>query len=109
MILYQITFCPDNDLKKICDFIKQDVELEKIIYNLKNLIKNEVSEIKAVQMNFYPEFQEDELILEINALSDLDAQTSLKIENNIQNKLYKTYSESAVDKILVYINNSLTD
>lgn len=29
MILYQITFCPDNDLERISEFIKQDVELEK--------------------------------------------------------------------------------
>ena len=30
---------PDNDLDRICEFIRQDYELEKILYQLPDLIR----------------------------------------------------------------------
>ena len=67
---------PDDDLKKICDFVSHDSELEKIIFELPNLIRNEITYDK-LQIKFYEEFQEDYLQLEINIFTTIDITTSL--------------------------------
>ncbi len=93
---------PDNNIEKICKFIKQDKELEKIIFELPDTIKNEVH-YDNIQITFYDEFQEDELILEITIISKLDFNTQLKKEDEFIHILYKKYIESSVDKILIFI------
>ena len=96
---------PDNDLKRICEFVHEDPELEDLIYNLKDIVKTKLDLIKDMQINFYPEFQEEELVLEIQVLTDLGIDDSLKVERKIDKILYKKYSESTTDKILFYITD----
>lgn len=67
----------DNDLKRICQFIRKDNTLEKIIYDLPRLIQSEIS-YNRLQIKFYDEFQDDELVLEVTAFSSLNIENILK-------------------------------
>ena len=93
---------PDNDLKRICQFIREDNNLEKIIYDLPRLIQSEIS-YNRLQIKFYDEFQDDELVLEVTAFSSLNIENILKKEDEIIHRLYENYSEKSADKILIFI------
>lgn len=93
---------PDKDLERINEFIIEDYELEKIVYKLPDLIKSKIN-FDKIQIKFYDEFQEDELILEVTAFASLDFDNSLKIENDIIRFLYNNYPEKSADKLLVFI------
>ena len=93
---------PDNDLKRICQFIREDNNLEKIIYDLPRLIQSEIS-YNRLQIKFYDEFQDDEVVLEITAFSSLNIENILKKEDEIIHRLYENYSEKSVNKILIFI------
>ncbi len=93
---------PDNDLKRICQFIREDNNLEKIIYDLPRLIQSEIS-YNRLQIKFYDEFQDDELVLEITAFSSLNIENILKKEDELIHRLYENYSEKSADKILIFI------
>ncbi|WP_407422381.1 hypothetical protein [Methanobrevibacter sp.] len=91
---------PDDDLKKICEFISGDCELEKIIFELPNLILSEITYDK-LQIKFYDEFQEDYLQLEIGIFTPIDIITSLKAEEKLEKKLYELYGSNSADKLLL--------
>ena len=93
---------PDNDLKRICQFIRKDNTLEKIIYDLPRLIQSEIS-YNRLQIKFYDEFQDDELVLEVTAFSSLNIENILKKEDELIHRLYENYSEKSVNKILIFI------
>lgn len=93
---------PDNDLKRICQFIIEDNNLEKIIYDLPRLIQSEIS-YNRLQIKFYDEFQDDELVLEVTAFSSLNIENILKKEDELIHRLYENYSEKSADKILIFI------
>ena len=93
---------PDNDLKRICQFIRKDNTLEKIIYDLPRLIQSEIS-YNRLQIKFYDEFQDDELVLEVTAFSSLNIENILKKEDELIHRLYENYSEKSADKILIFI------
>ena len=92
----------DNDLKRICQFIREDNNLEKIIYDLPRLIQSEIS-YNRLQIKFYDEFQDDELVLEVTAFSSLNIENILKKEDELIHRLYENYSEKSADKILIFI------
>lgn len=91
---------PDEDLERICEFISNDNQLEKIIFELPHIIQNEISYDK-LQIKFYDEFQEDYLQLEVTVLTSLDITTSLKVEDKLEEKLYESYENNSADKILI--------
>ncbi|WP_405305758.1 hypothetical protein [Methanobrevibacter sp.] len=91
---------PNDDLKKICEFVSNDTELEKIIFELPNLIQSEINYDK-LQIKFYEEFQEDYLQLEINIFTSIDTITSLKIEDLLEQRLYELFESNSADKILL--------
>ncbi|WP_292609541.1 hypothetical protein [Methanobrevibacter sp. UBA188] len=93
---------PDNDLKRIYQFIREDNNLEKIIYDLLRLIQSEIS-YNRLQIKFYDEFQDDELVLEVTAFSSLNIENILKKEDELIHRLYENYSEKSVNKILIFI------
>ena len=93
---------PDNDLKRICQFIRKDNTLEKIIYDLPRLIQSEIS-YNRLQIKFYDEFQDDELVLEVTAFFSLNIENILKKEDELIHRLYENYSEKSVNKILIFI------
>lgn len=91
---------PDNDLERISKFISQDNELEKIIFELQNLIKSKISYDK-LQIKFYDEIQEDYLQLEVNIFTTMNIETSLKLEDELEQQLYELYDCNSADKILI--------
>ncbi len=93
---------PDNDLKRICQFIRKENTLEKIIYDLPRLIQSEIS-YNRLQIKFYDEFQDDELVLEVTAFFSLNIENILKKEDELIHRLYENYSEKSVNKILIFI------
>ena len=91
---------PNEDLKKICEFVSHDRELEKIIFELPNLIQKEIA-YEKLQIKFYEEFQEDYLQLEVNIFTSIDTITSLKIEDLLEQRLYELFESNSADKILL--------
>ena len=91
---------PNDDLKKICEFVSHDKELEKIIFELPNLIQKEIT-YEKLQIKFYEEFQEDYLQLEVNIFTSIDTITSLKIEDLLEHRLYELFESNSADKILL--------
>lgn len=91
---------PNDDLKKICEFVSHDRELEKIIFELLNLIQKEIT-YEKLQIKFYEEFQEDYLQLEVNIFTSIDTITSLKIEDLLEHRLYELFESNSADKILL--------
>ena len=91
---------PNDDLKKICEFVSHDRELEKIIFELPNLIQKEIT-YEKLQIKFYEEFQEDYLQLEVNIFTSIDTITSLKIEDLLEHRLYELFESNSADKILL--------
>ncbi len=84
---------PDNDLKRICQFIRKDSNLEKIIYDLPRLIQSEIS-YNRLQIKFYDEFQDDELVLEVTAFSSLNIENILKKKMNLSTDYTKITQKS---------------
>lgn len=91
---------PNDDLKKICEFVSHDKELEKIIFELPNLIQKEITYDK-LQIKFYEEFREDYLQLEVNIFTSIDTLISLKIEDRLEQRLYELFESNSADKILL--------
>ena len=91
---------PNDNLKEISSFIKEDNELEKIIYELTDLIKKEFPK-DVLQLKFYDEFEEFELILEIGIFTSFDEETSFEKEKNLENYLYDNYNWNSSDKLLI--------
>ena len=91
---------PDNDLNNISSFIEQDGELEKIILELPDLIKVEFPN-DNIQIRFYEEFREFELLLEIGIFTSFDVDVSFEKEKRLERKLYDLYDWDSADKILI--------
>ena len=91
---------PDDNFEKICRFIRQDSGLEKIIFELPNLILSEIKYNKLL-IKFYDDFQEDYPQLEVNIFTPIDTITSLKIEEKLEAQLYELYDPNSVDKLLI--------
>ncbi|WP_298499171.1 hypothetical protein [uncultured Methanobrevibacter sp.] len=81
---------------KIYSFIKKDNELEKIIFDLPNLIKKEFPHDK-LQIKF----NETELILEVGIFTSFGEKTSFEKEKKLENQLYDNYNWDSADKILI--------
>ena len=91
---------PNDDLKNRCEFVSHDKELEKIIFELPNLIQKEITYDK-LQIKFYEEFQEDYLQLEVNIFTSIDTLISLEIEDRLEQRLYELFESNSADKILL--------
>lgn len=91
---------PDNDLKRICEFIRQDLEFERIVYNLPDLIKKEIQYDK-LHIKFYDEFQDEYLRLEVHIITSIDIAVSLEIEYELEQELYGLYEKNSADKLLL--------
>ena len=85
-----------NELNKIYEFIHKDQELVNIIFELPNLIQNEVL-YEKIELHLSDDFQEE--ILEVNVFSTLDIESILTIEDQFIHQLYQKYSEQSEDKI----------
>ena len=72
-------FISDN-LDIFCEFINQDIELKKIIFQLPEIIKQAVS-YDNLSIKFFDEIQDEFTQLEIEIFVKLDPKSSLDIEN----------------------------
>ena len=91
---------PNDNLKDISSFIDKDEELKRILLELPDLIKKEFPNDK-VQIKFYEEFKQDELILEIGIFTSFDEKSSFEKEKKLENALYDKYNWDSADKILI--------
>ena len=87
---------PDDNLKDISSFIDKDEELKRILLELPDLIKKEFPNDK-VQIKFYEEFKQDELILEIGIFTSFDEKTS-----------FEKWSLTSVDVSSLYFLESIS-
>ena len=94
---------PNDNLDRISQFIGQDKNLEKIIFELHDMIKTE-SEYDKLQIKFFDEFQDDELVLEVTALTSLDFKEALSKEDELIHRLYNDFSEKSADKVLILMD-----
>ncbi|MBQ6099619.1 MAG: hypothetical protein IJL02_07130 [Methanobrevibacter sp.] len=93
---------PDDDLGRISRFIASDLDLKKIIFDLPGLIKTEFA-FEKLEIKFYDEFQEDELMLVIGIFTSGDIESSLIKEEKLERKLYQLYNKSSADKLLLIV------
>lgn len=91
---------PDNNLNQISSLINEYGELKKIILDLPEMIKKEFPN-DEMQIRFYDEFQEYELILEIGIFSSFDEESSFEKEKRLDRLLYDKYDCDAADKIII--------
>ena len=91
---------PNDDLERICKFISQDSGVEKIIFQLPELIQNEVSYDK-LQISFCEEFQNEFLQLEISIFTSMEISDCLKIEDRLEQQLYELFDWDSADKVLL--------
>lgn len=91
---------PDNDLKRICEFIRQNQEFESIVYDLPDLIQKEI-QYDTLHIKFYDEFQDEYLRLEVHIITSIDIASSLEIEYELEQELYELYEKKTADKLLL--------
>ena len=66
------------------------------------LIKTEFA-FEKLEIKFYDEFQEDELMLVIGIFTSGDIESSLIKEEKLERKLYQLYNKSSADKLLLIV------
>lgn len=88
----------ENDLNNICKLIVEDQGLEKIIYDLPQIILKELqeSQIKLCMRNLF-----DENVLEIIVLTKINPKTSLKKEEKINDYISENYNAKNEFHILI--------
>ncbi|MDO5832020.1 MAG: hypothetical protein Q4Q14_04195 [Methanobrevibacter sp.] len=91
---------PDDNLNEISCFIDKDKELKRILFELPELIKKEFPN-DEIQIRFYEEFKQAELILEIGIFTSFDEKSSFEKEKKLENQLYDKYNWDSADKILI--------
>lgn len=74
--------------------------VEKIIFQLPELIQNEVSYDK-LQISFCEEFQNEFLQLEISIFTSMEISDCLKIEDRLEQQLYELFDWDSADKVLL--------
>ena len=72
----------------------------RILFELPKLIKTEFPN-DEIQIRFYEEFKQDELILEIGIFTSFDEKSSFEKEKKLENQLYDKYNWDSADKILI--------
>lgn len=91
---------PNDNLDIFCEFINQDIELKKIIFQLPEIIKQAVS-YDNLSIKFFDEIQDEFTQLEIEIFVKLNPKSSLDIEQQLEHKLYQLFQWDSVDKILL--------
>ena len=91
---------PSNNLNEINEFICKDPEMEKIIYDLPEIVSKELKYNK-ISLDFMKEADPTEKILEIGVYSDLESLKLLQKENLICDMLIDKYPKTTVEYILL--------
>ena len=91
---------PSDNLSKIRDFISEDQELEKIVYDLPNLLSREIS-YRKISFDFMKETDPNEKILEIIIYSDEDEKILIKKEDIISDGIIDRYPKTINEYIIL--------
>jgi uncharacterized protein (DUF1697 family) len=91
---------PSDNLNEIQKFIAQDDELEKIIYDLPQIVSNELV-YKKISFDFMKETDASEKILEIVIYSELESKILLQKEDLICDLLIDKYPKTLLKYIIL--------
>ncbi|WP_405268389.1 hypothetical protein [Methanobrevibacter sp.] len=91
---------PSDNLNEIQKFVAQDDELEKIIYDLPQIVSNELTYNK-ISFDFMKETDSTEKILEIIIYSELESKILLQKEDLICNLLIDRYPKTLFEYIIL--------
>ncbi|MBR4447647.1 hypothetical protein [Methanobrevibacter sp.] len=91
---------PSDNLNDIVDFISEDQELEKIVYDLPNLISKEIN-YRRISFDFMKETDPNEKILEIIIYSDADEKILIKKEDLISDEIIDSYPRTINEYIIL--------
>ena len=91
---------PSDNLNEIQKFIAQDNELEKIIYDLPQIVSNELTYNK-ISFDFMKETDLKEKILEMIIYSELESKILLQKEDLICNLLIDKYPKTLFEYIIL--------
>lgn len=90
---------PSNNIDEIKEFICKDCEMEKIIYNLPEIIAKEFKK-NPLSIDFS---DNDKREIEVIIPTSLNGKLSSDKQDLIEDTLYSNYSWNAVNKILVCV------
>jgi hypothetical protein len=91
---------PSDNLNEIRKFIAQDYELEKMIYDLPQIVSNELN-YKKISFDFMKETDPNEKILEIVIYSELESEILLQKEDLICDMLIDKYPKTFLEYIIL--------
>lgn len=91
---------PSDNLNEIQIFIAQDDELEKIIYDLPQIVSNELN-FNKITFDFMKETDPGEKILEIVIYSESESKILLKKEDLICDILIDKYPKTLLEYIIL--------
>lgn len=91
---------PSNNIAEINDFIHNDKEMEKIIFDLPEILSKELK-YSNISIDFMKETDPSEKILEIVVYSDLESKTLLQKEDLICDMLIDKYPKSKLEYIIL--------
>ena len=91
---------PSNNIEEINDFIGNDKEMEKIIFDLPEILSKEL-QYTTLSINFMKETDSSEKILEIVIYSDLESKILLQKEDLICDILIDKHPKSKLEYIIL--------
>jgi hypothetical protein len=94
---FKFPSCNLNDIK---NFISKDCELEKIIYDLPNIISKQLNYNK-ISLDFMKETDSNEKILEIIIYSESESKILLQKENLICDTIINKYPKTILEYIIL--------
>ncbi|MBE6499096.1 MAG: hypothetical protein E7Z80_00925 [Methanobrevibacter thaueri] len=91
---------PSKNLNEICEFIYNDVEMKKMIYNLPKIISTKLK-YKKISLDFMKETDSNEKILEIIIYSNLNEEILLQKEDNISDEIIDNYPKTILEYMIL--------
>ena len=91
---------PSDNMVKIARFIRKDPELEKIIYDLPEIISSEL-DYEKISFDFMKETDPSEKILEIIIHSDVYEEVAFHKEDLISDRIIDNYPKTENEFIIL--------
>ena len=82
---------PSNNLKEICEFINEDIEMKKIIYDLPKIVSKEFPKTKIL-IDFVKYDYPHEKILKLIVKTEFDIETSINKEKILKDIVIDNYN-----------------
>ena len=91
---------PSDNIVKIRNFIRKDPEMERIIYDLPEIVSNELNYTK-ISFDFMKESEPGEKILEIIIYSDVYEEVAFHTEDLISDGIIDNYQKTSNEFIIL--------